>query len=103
MSKAKTENHFHFTDIFPFIKLKLLSNVWVAWLHVLREPPPERFVKVGQNVAVVAVTAGCDSLKAGVGHGLVVVPHPGAHVVSEDVSDVVSRGGGSTVVTDHTL
>ena len=60
-------------------------------------------MKVGQDIAVVAVTAGGDSLEAGVGHGLVVVPHPGAHVVSEDVSDVVSRSGGSTVVTDHTL
>ena len=60
-------------------------------------------MEVGNDVAVVAVTAGGDSLEVGVGDGLVVVPHPAAHVVPEDVRHVVTRGGRGAVVTDDAL
>ena len=60
-------------------------------------------MEVGNDVAVVAVTAGGDSLEVGVGDGLVVVPHPAAHVVPEDVRHVVAGGGRGAVVTDHAL
>ena len=67
------------------------------------EPSPERRVAVGEDVAVISVAARSDSLQAGVGDCLVVIPQPAPHVVPEDVRHVVPGRGRQAVVTDHTL
>ena len=67
------------------------------------EPPPERRVAVGEDVAIVSVATRDDSLQAGVGDSLVVIPQPAPHVVPEDVRHVVPGPGRQAVVTDNTL
>ena len=77
-------------------------NETIAY-SVAPEPPPEWWVAVCEDVAIVSVAARGHSLQTSGGNCLVVVPQPPSHVVPEHVRHVVTRGRRQAVVRDHTL